>query len=96
MPKGIYKRTEEHKAAIKIGQRKRLVNLVGQEKLGGYTLAGYAILRKDPGTDLKYWATYDHTGGDFASLSPMQPLIFSVEKLEEGTRVELHVLETNG
>jgi len=95
MPRGIYQRTDKHKEAIRIGQRKRLEKLLGgnQPKLSkGHVLVGYAVLREDPSTGLKFWATYNHEGGDFANLSPMQPLVFPVEKLELGTKVELYVV----
>jgi hypothetical protein len=96
MARGVYPREEKHRNAIKAGQRKRLERLTGggQPKLSkGHVLAGYAILREDPSTGLKFWATYNSEGSDFANLSPMQPLVFPVEKLELGTKVELYSVQ---
>ena len=52
-------------------------------------LTGFAVLRKDPQTDVTYWDTYNHLGEAHVKLSPVQPLVFPTRKLALGTRVEL-------
>lgn len=53
--------------------------------------AGVAVLGKDQITGMPMWFTYDGEENDHMNLSPSQPLIFPVGKLQQGTRVELFV-----
>ena len=58
-------------------------------------LAGFAILRTDPKTNLPMWATFNGEGKGFKEYPPAHPLLFPAEagKLPVGARVELHLPE---
>ena len=51
-------------------------------------LIGYAVLIYDDISGMKMWATYRGDGKAHTNLSPMQPLVFPVEKLGLGTRID--------
>lgn len=53
--------------------------------------AGSAVLKMDEKTKIRYWDTFDKDGNDHARLSPLQPLVIPVEKLELGTTIEIHI-----
>jgi len=58
-------------------------------------LAGFAILRQDPETNMAVWTTFDGQGKDFKKYPVAQPLLFpaDLKRLPVGTRVELHLPE---
>jgi len=60
---------------------------------GKRELLGYAEVREDHLSGKKFWQTYDGDGKNEVTYSGGQPLIFPVEGVQVGVRIELYAPE---